>query len=435
MKVDSVKNQNFVDGFASKNLCEEGFAGTRYLSDNVNSHQTMQTVSFKAGNGFSKNSWRVFKNLSDYMKEPSEMVSAIIQAIGTSIVAPIAILGSPSRKAHTEEEKKEAKEKKVFQAFRQPFSALIALFFQIPATLGIAKIFDYFAYKKPLDVFKDKKLGALIPDKKYLEKQAKKALKDNADSALLEEWKNELESVKDKEKIKEAFRKSKEDEALVEGTEISSEQMEKMLNNEKKLKKFTAKQMASAKRESLIQLKIQELKDKDFKIKDIDLVTKDYEERAKETFKKEFEELKNKSLTGFDKFIKLMGLSNKNISKFDKAEKELAKQRGLDILKKDHPGILEDAAKKFEQYIRQVDEKSIKVYNNKKFWIQLLTNLAMVAISCTVLNWMHPKFMEFFEGMKQAKREQENRIAKFASARNSSESDGSNDSKKVEVRA
>ena len=65
----------------------------------------------------SKRGWFIFGQASDYMKQPSEMVSAIIQAIGTSIVAPIAIMVSPNKsKVHTKEEEEAAKEKRVFQA-------------------------------------------------------------------------------------------------------------------------------------------------------------------------------------------------------------------------------------------------------------------------------------------------------------------------------
>ena len=438
MKVDSVKNQIFTNETLPNSVLKEGSVeNSRYISNKVQDKYTPSGVSFKAGPA-SERSWAIFRNLSDYMKEPSELVSAIIQAIGTSIVAPIAILGSPCRKARTPEEKKEAKDKKVFQAFRQPFSALIALGFQIPATIGIARAFDYLAYKRPINAFKDKTLGTLIPDKKYLARQAKKAMKENADPKLVEEWKEELEKFKDNEKVKEAFKKSIKEEYDIVGRKISDEKLEQIASNPKKLEKYKAKEMASAKHKSLFDAKIAELDINKFDIKDYDLVTKDYLERAKDTFKDEFKALEKNSLNAFDKFVKIMGFSNKNVSKYNKAEKDLAKQKGLELLQKDKPGILDDKAKKFEQFIKHIDEESSKVYKNKKFWIQLVTNLVMVAISCTVLNWMHPKFMDFWEGVKQAKKEDEERKAARANAvNNKSENpfDGSYNTKKVEVRA
>ena len=440
MKADSVKNQIFVNESVRNRWINEHSAGnSHYLSSNrISDKSASNTISFKASSSVTERSWQIFKNFSDYMKEPSELVSAIIQAIGTSVVAPIAILVSRCKKAKTEEEKREAKDKKIFQAFRQPFSALIALFFQIPATMLIARTFDYFAYKKPIDAFKDKILKTLIPNKKYLARQARKAMKENADPKLVEEWKEELEKFKDIEKVKEAFKKSIEEEYKIEGKVISKENLEKLVNDKKKLEKFTAKEVASAKHKKLFQAKVKELDMNKFDIKDGDLVTKEYQERAKITFKDEFQSLQDKSLSKFDKFVKLMGFSNKNVSKFNKAEKELAKQKGLDILKKENPDIFSDKAKKFEQFIKHIDEESTKIYSNKKFWIQLVTNLGMVAVSCTVLNWMHPKFMDFWAGARQARKEEKERKVAKANAINQMQENqitASSDSKKVEVRA
>ena len=187
MKIDSVKNQIFVN----QNPQNDFLAGSLHgVSNAINPYQlNSNSVSFRGNADFSKRLWMYFRNLSEYMKEPSEMVSAIIQAIGTSIVAPIAILSSPNRHVHNKDDEAKAKEKKRFQAFRQPFSAIIALLGQVPAVVAIKKSFDHFAYVKPAKIFGDETLGTLIPDKKFLAKQAKKALKENADSKLLEEWK------------------------------------------------------------------------------------------------------------------------------------------------------------------------------------------------------------------------------------------------------
>ena len=443
MNVDSVKNQIFINQNPQNGILGESSIGnTHYVSNMINTQQPLtQGISFKAnGNNFSKRFWKFFSDLSDYMKEPSEMVSAIIQAIGTSIVAPIAILSSPNRHVHNKEEEQSAKEKKRFQAFRQPFSALIALFFQIPATIAIARTFDYYAYKKPIEAFKDKEIGTLVPDNKYLARQARKAMKNNAKSELLEEWKKELEYAKDISKAKEDFKKAIREEYRITGIELSEEQLEKMANNNKKLEKFISKQMASNKRDSLMSAKVKELINTGFNptINDVDLVTKDYKDRAKELYKDEFKALEKDSLSWFDKCIKTMGFSNKNVSKYNKEESQLATQRGLEILKQEKPELMKDGAKKLEQYIKNANEKATKIYSNKKFWIQLAINLVMVAVSCTVLNWMHPKFMDFLDGMKQAKKEEEERkAAKNNVVNNAFENrfDNSADSKKVEVRA
>ena len=442
MKIDNVKNQMSIPPSAQEvALGMRLNAGMHNVSNTIAQQPISHTVSFKGGSSFSEGFWRIFRDLSDYMKEPSEMVSAIIQAIGTSIVAPIAILSSPNRHVHNKEEEAKAKEKKRFQAFRQPFSALIALFFQIPATIAIARTFEYYAYKKPIKIFKDKDIGTLVPDNKYLARQARKALKENAKPELLEEWKKELEYAKDIAKAKEDFKKATREEDRITGIVRSEEKLEKLVNNRKKLDKFISKKMASKKYDTLINAKIKELLDSGFNIdiKDTDLVTKDYKDRAKEIYKDEFKSLEKDSLSWFDKLLKMMGMSNKKVREFNNEEGKLATQRGLDILKQEIPDILDNSGKKLELYIKNANARATKVFGQKKFWIQLATNLVMVAVSCTVLNWMHPKFMDFLDGMKQAKKEEEEerKAAKNNVVNNAFEDrfDRSENSKKVEVRA
>ena len=54
------------------------------------------TISFKGGAANAgKRFWLVFRRISDYMKQPNEMVNAAITAIGTGIIAPFAIMASP----------------------------------------------------------------------------------------------------------------------------------------------------------------------------------------------------------------------------------------------------------------------------------------------------------------------------------------------------
>ena len=98
MKVDSVKNQIFTNETLPSSVLKEGSVeNSRYISNKVQDKYTPNGVSFKAGPA-SERSWAIFRNLSDYMKEPSELVSAIIQAIGTSIVAPKLVLRKKRRK-------------------------------------------------------------------------------------------------------------------------------------------------------------------------------------------------------------------------------------------------------------------------------------------------------------------------------------------------
>ena len=409
MKVEKVQNSVCGNSHEFAENPNKEAANVRDFVRNKTNTVSKDIVSFKAKDGnFSKKAWFIFGETSEYMKQPSEMVSNIIQAIGTSIVAPIAILASPNRKkVQTPEEAEAAKEKRVFQAFRQPFSAIIALAFQMPATMLIAKTFDHFAYEKPINFFKDETLQNLIPDKGYLTKQARKAMIPNADPKLVEEWKSELEYAQNTDQIKEDLKKEIKRKYNNYSIELSDEKLEKMASEKKRLNSFIAEKMASLKHSRLLDAKVEELKSKTFDIKDVDLVTAEDKDLARERFKDEFKALKSEKLNWFDKCIKIMGFGNGRIKQYNDAENALAKQKALELLKADKPEIFSSPAERFKQFIKNRDENATKIYKNKKFWIQLVTNLVMVAVSCTVLNWMHPKFMDFWNGVKLAKKEEE----------------------------
>ncbi len=413
MKVEKIQNSIYGVPFEFAENSNQEATNIKCMSNNKIDINSKDILSFKAKDiSLSKRGWFIFGQTSEYMKQPSEMISAIIQAIGTSIVAPIAILASPNKgHVHNKEEEEAAKEKRVFQAFRQPFSALIALAFQVPATLAIAKTFDHFAYEKPIKFFRDETINDLIPDKGYLAKQAKKALKEKADPKVVDEWKSELEYAHNINQVKEDLKKEIKKKYSEYNIELSDEKLEKMASEKKRVNKFVANKMASLKHDKLLDAKINELKNKTFDIKDIDLVTGEDKDLAREKFKDKFKALKNEKLNWLDKCIKTMGFANGRIKKYNDAEDALAKEKGLELLKAEKPEIFSNPAERFKQFIKNRDEHATKIYKNKKFWIQLVTNLAMVAISCTVLNWMHPKFMDFWEGVQQAKREEKQKKA------------------------
>lgn len=367
------------------------------------------SVSFKGGNiSASKRFWLFFRKLSDYMKEPSEMTNAQIAAIGTGGIAPFAIMCSPSKKTKTEEDKKAAREKKFFQAVRQPVSALLAFGFQVPTTIGIAAGLNHLAYEKKLKFFDDEILGQLIPSKKYLKKQAKKVLNGKADEKLLGEWQAEVSIPKKFNELKtELIEQLKQDYEEV-GIEVSQDKLEKLAEKKKKKNAFIIDKMVASKRKRLIDAKISELSIGNVKIEDADLVTSDYQNLAKLRHKEEFKKLRQEAnLSWFDKFIMSIGISNGKISKLDKAEKALAKEKGLEILRAESPEIFKNKMSKLRKFVENKDAAAQKLYGNKIFWLTLVTNLFMVAVSCIALNWLHPKFAEFVDGIKMAKAEKE----------------------------
>jgi regulator of sigma D len=138
----------------------------------------------------------------------------LITALGTGIVAPIVIGSNPLVKAKpgaTEDEKKEVSNKKWYTAWRQPISAILAVFFQ----LGAQKPIDKFLDKK----FNDPKLskGVFLPTdqcavrgESYLKGLVKEDLakKGNKKPSWFEYITNNKEAKAQQKKYKEAFDES-----------------------------------------------------------------------------------------------------------------------------------------------------------------------------------------------------------------------------------
>ena len=408
MKVDLVNNNIYQNQNGTASFSNIGSDGKNVYVGNPNMSANTGAVSFKGVGNISKRFWFVLRQLSNYMKEPSEMTNALIAAIGTGAIAPFAIMCSPAKKTDNTQDKKVEREKKAFQALRQPVSAALAFGFQVPTTVGIAAMFNKLAYEKHSKVFNDEILVNLIPSEKYLTKQAKKALGNNPSAEILNKWKDEIALISDKDAMRrELMDKLKQNYSEVE-LEVSKEELEKLASKPKEMRKFLAEKMAKAKHETLINEKVKELMDRGFdlsKITDLDLVTEGYQKQARQEFKSEFSALKEKAnLSVLDRFTKAMGFSNKKLKALEDAEKELAKTRGLELLKKEEPNVFgNDMRAKLRKFVENRDVKAQKLYGNKVFWFTLVTNLVMVAISCVALNWIHPKFASLVDRIKENK--------------------------------
>ena len=406
MKVNSINNV-YQTPHNNANKVEDRAALKKGKKGSLN--ETSGSVAFKGNGEFSKKAWLMFRKLSNYMKEPSEMTNAEIAFIGTGAIAPFAIMCSPKKKdVVTEEDKKHDKEKKMFQALRQPVSALLAFGFQVPTTIGIAMGFNHLAYNKNLKFFNDETLGTLIPDKKYLKKQAASVLKGHANPELQSKWSEVLAKVHANEdtymqELKEIKRREYDEVKM----QVSDEKLEKLVNKKRTKNKFFAEKMADLMHDKLFDEKVQQLSNKNFEIKDLDLVTEEYQNLAKQRYQGEFAKLKQDAkLNVFDKFISLIGISNKKLSNLSNAEKDLAKEKGLELIKQDIankkiPDVLKDSKAKLRNFIENKDIKAQKLYSNKIFWLTLVTNLFMVGISCVALNWLHPKFADFVDKIKE----------------------------------
>ncbi len=220
-----------------------------------------QTLSFGSSKTeISKHGWYWLKRLSAGMKDASEITNALIAAIGTGIIAPLIILVSPGKGD------KEDKDKKFFQAIRQPLSAGLALAFQVPMTIFINKTINNLAYKKGW--FKDEKIGTLIPDKKYLQRNITKSDYD----AIEKEFAQKSSQLRSE--LEELIRAEYTEVGIVPNEEKIAKQIEK------RKKKFLREKWAERKRKQLISEKATKLENSAIKIEDLDLVTEDCKKLA-----------------------------------------------------------------------------------------------------------------------------------------------------------
>ena len=396
MKSSKIQETIHITQNLAQNTTQKGV----HVAAPVSSTVPHDSVSFTgAGSKAAGKGWSFFQRLSEEMADVTEITNALIAAIGTGIIAPIVILGSPGKGD------KEDKDKKFLQAIRQPLSAILQLSFQVPATLAITNAINKYAYEG--GHFKDEDLGTLIPDKKYLSKQVtnqeiQELAKDfdAPDSAL----RQELES-----KIKEK------------NTNISDSDLAKRVQKEKE--KFLRDKIASKKHDALLDAKVKELQasGKKFDIKDLDLVTQKYkdavleiESNAAEYAKKEA----NAGLSWFDKFARTMGFDTKKVKALKAEQEAFLKEEGLKLLKEDLGDMIADQTVRLRKHVENLEVTSQKYFGNKKFGLSLLVNLFMVSASCYALNWVHPRFNELINKIK-----------------NKNADGQSPDNKKVEVKA
>lgn len=384
LKVDGSKISNSSRNFASN---------VRLNDQNVNRqlpNSNLQTnVSFQgSGSGISKQGWFALKQLSNKMKDASEITNAFIAAIGTGIIAPLIILVSPGKGD------KEDNDKKFFQAIRQPLSAGLALAFQLPATMAVNKFINNLAYEKKIKLFKEDVLGDLIPDNKYL--------RGRVTQDEIDEISKDFEKVENGKSLKSELEGKIRKEYEESGMSISDEKLARRVEKDKK--NFLIDKIVDKKRKGFIDERVELFKKNNFdisKIKDADLVTEDDKLFAihKNNGYKSLEGKYN--LSFFDKMARLMGMSTKKVSELEAEQKQAAINDTLEKFRNEGCDFFENADKKLRKYIETLNDKSKKTFAAKKFWLSLLVNLFMVTASCYALNWAHPRFKEFIDKHKK----------------------------------
>ena len=359
------------------------------LSRSKKANTASANVSFTGGmaDKAAKYGWYSLRSLSKGMSEITEITNALIAAIGTGIIAPFIILVSPGKGD------KEDKDKKFFQAIRQPLSALLALSFQVPATKAINKGIDKLAYEKHTEFFRDDVIGDLVPDKKYI--------KSSITSEELAEWEAKFDKVVDGKSLKSEL----EDQIRKEYTEVGLDVSESKLARkvEKRKKGFLLDKIADSKYKQFIEAKIEELRDRKFDIQNFSLITDEDRKLAIHRNKEAYNALEQQAKLSFtDRLARLFGFSTKKTQALAEQQKDFAREKALEYLKEKQPEVFTNNETRYRRYIENCVEASKEGLKNKRFWISLAVNLFMVAASCYALNWAHPRLKELIDKHKNA---------------------------------
>ena len=356
------------------------------------SSASSSNVSFQgAGGNVAKRGWLALRKLSNFMKDASEATNAGIAAIGTGIIAPLVIVVSPGKGD------KEDKDKKFFQAIRQPLSALLALGFQLPATKIVNTVINKFAYEKHAKFFQDEALGGLLPDQKYLK-----------EGITRREYKLKEQAFDGNGKGKSALRKELEKKIIEEykevGIDISDDELARQVKKSKK--GFLEKKIVDEKHDKLLDTKAKEFMKKNITIEDIDLVTDEYKDLAIQRNKAAYNAIEEQmKLSPFDKVARALGFETKKLEELKNAQEAFAKEKGLKILEAEEGAALKDPLNRVKKYVKNLDKEAQKTFGSKKFWISLGVNLFMVTASCYALNWAHPKLKALIDKYKDKKAE------------------------------
>ena len=385
MNTDKVQNRVYVSNRTLNRTVKR-------INNVSNMSVPSSNISFKGGSGeAAKKFWFKLRRLGDQMKDITEIKNALIAAIGTGIIAPATILVSPGKGD------KQDKDKKFLQALRQPLSAGLQLGFQVPATILINKGIDYLGYEKKIKIFRDDKIGDLIPTEKYLSK--------NVTSEEIKELESKFEEVINGKSLKQELEEKIKTDYKEVGLEISDTELAKRVAKNKE--NFLRQKVAKQKVEALKIKKFEELiKNSEFvkNIKDIDLVTEDYQLLAEHRYNDAYKKLEaDANLSFFDKMLREMGIETKKVAELKERQKTFKKNKGLELLLKDKPGIQTNNEERLKTFIESHQKEAEKFFGNKKFFISLLVNLFMVTASCFALNWMHPRVNKMLENKKAEK--------------------------------
>lgn len=361
------------------------------------------------------------KKFMEWEKGGGEIFNTMVTAIGTAIVAPIFIVFNPLAS--------EDKETRIYSAWRQPISAVIAILFQVSVNLGFNKILDFAASSGKWGFAN---LSA-EPKDCYLERQIRQENKNLTDDQVKAEIKNRKKAAYDNalEKAKAKYANTRPDyakdlvstQAFEEAQKVVEAKLPNDLEFQKSIKGLSKKEIEAKIDEKILaeasvavrkelnnaaqqKLYMKEISNKDgfyeAAKKELSEVTKLVEEgKISQITKEKFPHVYD-SLS-----VKLDSLKNNHIT-IERLKASVKKHfELLDVAQYDYMQKGKDAAKKIkntfaeilkdEEIIKSVDvgikRMSQRFGNYKKFY-GILISLITLPFSCGLLNWAYPRIME-----------------------------------------
>ena len=347
----------------------------------------------KVGKEVAKKSKFMPKALTYLGQNDGEILNTVVTAVGTSVVAPIFIIGNPISK--------EDKETKWYSAMRQPISAVIALVFQ----LYVNNVFnDWMARSASTGRFGERFDLSAMPKAKYLKKIIELEHPD-WDSKMVQAEIDKRQAFAQRKAVGEmriALKdKSVEIKELISADSLNDARKDISEEIEKQYKDELAGKSKKA-REKFIESKITNEMLEERAIKDI---TASVEAEAKSKFK--IRELENK-FKSVDEAIKHMT----ELKPANKAEKKFIDSvlERLDTIKiyEQSKGAeafssVKDLGKTYEKVLHNVKIKRLvkartadaaKSFSQANKWAGIFVSLVTLPFSCGLLNWAYPRVME-----------------------------------------
>ncbi len=333
-------------------------------------------------------------------KNQGEILNSIVTAIGTAFIAPIFIIYNPLAK--------EDKDTRLYSAWRQPISAVIALAAQIGINLKFNHYLDKLASTGQLDRA-DLRAKPSISYLKSLFGLTKPGL---SKPELLKEIENEQERAR--WQIITNSRQSMKDSAIDITKLVDKEDLKKAQGQIEKefaeqLKNMSKKEKMAFLNENVMkraQMNVSSVLENEAQIK-LEL------SRLKRTAEKS-----GMSIQGvIDNLTKKLETRNLEEAVIARTQRIIEKLKGYTDIKqiKDHGDTFEQALKSVQ--IKKIVDAGIKnsehVLKQYKVWGGIFISLVTLPFSCGLLNWAYPRIMEYImPEASKAKKEKQNTLSK-----------------------